>query len=343
MRPTMREIARAAGTSPSTVSRVLAGRAPAARIGKETAGRVLAAAGKLGYRPNLAARSLRTRRTHTLGLLVTELANPFFATIAGAAESAASTAGYSTIVATSGEDARREAEYLAVLRSRPVDGLIVAPAAGKAARAALTSVIRADIPVVLIDRRVPGIDCDRVLVNNRLGAAELVAALARLGAKRLAMAGGPPEVWTAEQRLAGFKAGLKRAGLSFSPRLVRSGLFATETGRRAARAFLAQKKPPDAIVAANNRILLGVLEVLERAGKKAHGMAIGGFDGVPFAGLLGRPVVVAEQPREEIGRQAARMLIERVEKKARGKAREMVLPVKVRTFGPETGPFELGA
>lgn len=342
MRPTLREIARAAGTSPSTVSRVLAGQASAARIGKETAARVRAAAKRLGYRPNLAARSLRTRRTHTLGLLVTELANPFFATIAGAVEATASKAGYSTIIATSGEDAGREAEYLSVLRARPVDGLIVAPAAGSKARATLAGVINADLPVVLIDRRVPGVDCDRVLVDNRLGAAELVAALAGLGAKRLAMAGGPPEVWTAAERLAGFKAGLKRAGLRFSPRLTRSGPFATETGRRAARAFLKEKPPPDAIVAANNRILLGVLEVLDRAGEKARRIAVGGFDGVPFAGLLGRPIVVAEQPREEIGRQAARMLIGRLENEARGKAREVVLPVKVRTFGPETGPFELG-
>ena len=340
----MREIARAADTSPSTVSRVLAGRASAARIGKKTAARVRAAAKRMGYRPNLAARSLRTRRTHTLGLLVTELANPFFATIAGAVESAASAAGYSTMIATSGEDARREAEYLSVLRARPVDGLIVAPAAGKVARGgALTSVIKSGLPTVLIDRRVPGIDCDRVLVDNRVGAAELVAALAKLGARRLAMAGGPPGVWTAAERLAGFKKGLKRAGLGFSPDLARSGAFATETGRRAARAFLKQKRPADAIVAANNRILLGVLEVLDRAGEKARRIAVGGFDGVPFAGLLGRPIVVAEQPREEIGRQAARMLIERLEGKARGKAREVVLPVTVRTFGAETGPFELGA
>jgi LacI family transcriptional regulator len=339
----MQQIARAAGVDPSTVSRVLSGKAGRARIGARTAERVLAAASRLGYRPNLAARALRTRRTQTLGLLVTELANPFFATIAGAVERAARAAGYSTLVATSGEEAEREAEYLAVLRARPVDGLIVAPAAGAQARSALAALVREGIPVVLIDRRVQGLDCDRVLVENRAAAARIVEELAALGARRLAMAGGPRGLWTADERLAGFREGLRTSGLEFAKSLTASGPFSTGTGLAAARKFLAARRPPDAIVAANNRILLGVLRALREAAEAAGDVAVGGFDGLPFAGLLGRPLVVAEQPREEIGRRATEMLVSRIEDPHAGKAREVVLDVNVRRYGPDSGPFELGA
>ena len=331
MAATMRQIAREAGVNPSTVSRVLSGGAQKGRIAPETAERVKAVALRLGYRPNLAARSLRTRRTNTLGLLVTELDNPFFATIAGAVESAASATGYSTIIATSGEDADREAEYLSVLRSRPTDGLIVAPAPGRRAADALRELARTGFPLVIIDRKIPRLAADRVLTDNRGGAAELVAALVALGCRRPAMAAGPEETWTGAERLAGFREGLRAAGLNAARGLVRSGSFSIETGRRAAQAFLRAKNPPDAIVAGNNRILMGVLEALEAAGEKARNVAAAGFDGVPFAGLLGRPVVVAEQPRAEIGRRAAGMLIERIEGR-KGKAREVVLPVRVRTF-----------
>ncbi len=342
MRPTMQEIARAAGVNPSTVSRVLSGQARETRIAEGTARKVLAAARRLGYRPNLAARALRTRRTHTLGLLVTELANPFFATIAGSFEDAARAAGYSTVIATSGEDQDREADYLSVLRSRPVDGLVVTPAAGPRAGKALSDAMKDGIPVVLIDRRVPGVRCDRVIVDNRAGAARLVARLAALGARRPAMAGGPPNLFTAAQRLAGFRDGLRAAGLPFSKSLTSSGPFAVETGIAAARKFMSAPRPPDAIVAANNRVLLGVLRALQEAGDPARHVAVAGFDGVPFAGLLGRPIVVAEQPRREIGRRAAELLVGRVEGRVSGKPREIVLQTTIRSHDPDSGPYELG-
>jgi LacI family transcriptional regulator len=338
----MQAIARAAGVDPSTVSRVLSGQAAKARIGKQTARKVLAAAARLGYRPNLAARALRTNRTHTLGLLVTELANPFFATIAAAVEDQARQKGYATIIATSGEDPSRETEYLSLLRSRPVDGVIVTPTPGARARKALQALASGGFPMVCIDRRVPGLRCDRVVVDNRGGAAQLVTSLAAIGARRLAIAGGPAAVWTAAERLAGFRAGLKRARLPFSKTMVRSGSYSTETGAKAARAFMRAKRPPDAIFAANNRILLGVVQALQQTGPKAAAVSLAAFDGLPFAGLLSRQVLIAEQPREEIGRRAVDLLVQRIDEIPTGGPREVVLPVQVRRFGPESGPFELG-
>ncbi len=337
----MKEIARTVKVSASTVSRVLAGQAEKARIAPATARSILAAASKLGYRPNLAARALRTSRTNTIGLLVTELDNPFFATIAGAVERRARERTFTTVIATSGEEAEREAEYVSVLRSRPVDGLIVAPAAGKRAAAALEALRQDGFPLVCIDRRIPGLDCDRVVVDNRGGARRLVEQLVQLGSRRIALAGGPRDVWTAAERLAGWKAGLKRASLSCPPALVSSGPFSVQTGIAAARKFMRAAHPPDAILAANNRVLLGVVRVLREMGAAAQHVAVGAFDGLPFAELLARRVVIAKQPCEEIGRRAAQLLIDRIEKSFTGKPRELVLPITVRASGPESAPFEI--
>ena len=316
---------------------MLAGRARAGRIAAATAGRVRAAARRLGYRPNLLARSLRTRRTRTLGLVVTDLANPFFATIAGAVEAAASAAGYTLIIAASGEDPGRELKYLRELQTRPTDGLMVAPTAGGEVRAELKKLAASGFPLVTIDRRVRGLECDRVVCDGRRAAGELVRWLAGLGCRRLALAGGPAGVWTAEERLAGFREGLRRSGLAFARGLFRAGAFAAGHGRAATAGFLRSERPPDGIVAANNRILAGVLEVLAEAGPAARHIAVAGFDGVPYAAFLSRPAAVAEQPEEEIGRAAARLLIERVEGRP-GPPREALLPVTIRTFSP--GPAE---
>jgi LacI family transcriptional regulator len=156
------------------------------------------------------------------------------------------------------------------------------------------------------------------------------------------MAGGPSGLFTAAERLAGFRDGLRAAGLPFLKALTSSGPFAVETGLRAARKFMRATRPPDAIVAANNRVLLGVLRALQEAGHDARQVAVAGFDGVPFAGLLGRPIVVAEQPRREIGRRAAELLVGRVEGSVSGKPREIMLQTTIRSHDPDSGPYELG-
>jgi len=279
------------------------------------------------------ARSLRTRRTHSLGLVVTELANPFFATIAGAVEAEASAAGYTVMVAATGEDADRQIAYLRELQARPADGLIVAPGQGGEVLGALQSLVAAGVPLVTIDRRIEEVRCDRVLCDSRRAAAELVAVLAGMGCRRLAMASGPDGLWTADQRLAGFRQGLATAGLPLPAGMAAAGPFSVEHGRTAAAAFLDAPEPPDGIVAANNRILAGVLEELSTRGQAAAGVAVAGFDGVPYAPFLGRPIAVAEQPEDQIGRTAARALIERIQG-LKDPPRELMLPIAIKTFRP---------
>jgi LacI family transcriptional regulator len=341
MPPTIRDIARLAGVDASTVSRVLSGKGRSGRIAGQTIERVHAIANENGYRPNLVARSLRTSKTHTLGLLVTDLANPFFATIAAACEAEASAAGYGVVVATSGENSERESEYLSLLRSRPVDGLIVVPA-GVFAHATLKLLLAEGFPVALVDRLVKGVHCDSVVVDNDSGARGIISAFVGMGVRIIAIAGGPVDTWTGSERMEGFRAGIQEGGLPLIEELIESGPYSVEAGRRAAEKFMSARTMPDAIVAANNHILLGILEVLTEIGEDAAHIAVGGFDGVPFAGFLGRPVVIAEQPRREIGRVAARMLIDRIEGTWDGGARESVLPLRIRRIGPDSGSFDLG-
>ncbi len=340
MPPTIRDIARLAGVDASTVSRVLSGKGKSARIGDETAERIRAIADEYGYRPNLAARSLRTSKTHTLGLLVTDLSNPFFATIAAACEAEASAAGYGVIVATSGERRDRESEYLSLLRSRPVDGFIMTPA-DTHPHDTMNLLLDEGFPLVFMDRRVHGICCDSVVVDNRAGARRIVSALTALGARTIAIAGGPRDTWTGSERMEGFLEGFRDGGLSGFDDLIEIGPYNVETGRRATEKFMGSGVVPDAIVAANNQILLGVLEVLMKIGKPTAHVAVAAFDGVPFAGLLGRPVVIAEQPRREIGRLATRMLIDRIEGRWDGQPREVTLPVHVRVLGPDSDSLDL--
>ncbi len=341
MPPKIQDIARLAGVNSSTVSRVLSGKGKSARIGDDTSRRIIDIAGELGYRPNLAARALRTNKTDTLGLLVTDLSNPFFATIAAACEAEASSLGYGVVVATSGENRDRESEYLALLRSRPVDGLIMTPA-DVHPHDSLSLLVEKDFPLVFMDRRVNGILCDSVVVDNRSGARELISALVGIGKSNIAVAGGPRDTWTGSERMEGFREGILNSGVTLNEALVETGPYDIETGRRAAEKFMRSKDVPDAIVAANNNILIGVLEVLMEIGGPAVHIAVAAFDGVPFADLLGRPIIIADQPRREIGRVATRMLIERIEGSWGGEYREIVLPVQIKRYGINHAPAGLG-
>jgi DNA-binding LacI/PurR family transcriptional regulator len=192
-------------------------------------------------------------------------------------------------------------------------------------------------PLVLMDRRVDGMRCDSVVVDNQDGAKRLVGELVDIGAGTIAVACGPDDTWTGAERMKGFTAGIEGAGLTLPDELVYTGPYDKETGRRAARCFLESGARPDAVVAANNLILEGVLEVLMEKGAGGEGIAVGAFDGVPFAGLMNRPIVVAKQPRREIGRRAARLLIERIEETAGDAPREEVLPVRITRTGADHG------
>jgi LacI family transcriptional regulator len=275
---------------------------------------------------------MRTQKTHSAGLLTTDLDNPFYGALAGAVEARLAGEGYATIIAASWEDPERQLAYLSTLGSRPVDGLIVVPTGTRRERAVLDGLVRSSFPLVVIDRLLPGLKADFVITESRSGGASLVKELVNHGCRRPALVGGPKGVWTAEERKAGFRQGIAAAGLRWSPSLVIPGPFSVEHGRRAARRLIAMKNPPDGIMAANNKLLVGVLEVLVEAGSRFADVPVAGFDGVPFASLLGRPVFVADQAPGEIGKAAAGLLLKRIGNTKRKPAVRR-LPVRIRKHG----------
>lgn len=280
MRPTLLDIARATHTSVSTVSRVLAGGASAARMSHDTQVRVLEAANRLGYRPNLVARSLRTRRSQTVALLVSDIANPWFGQMASLIEQSLHHHRYSLMLCNSGEDEELEREYLRLLPGKGIDGLIVVPVLHS--RKALMELLPAGLPLVVLDRPIPGIACS-VSSDQEQAAAILCDALERAGVKRVAIVCGPQRIVTHRRRC-------ELVASRFEVIACHEGPAQRDTGRRAYIKFLHIEA--DAIVCTNNFLGQGVIDSLADAECPP---TIGCFDEIALMDLLPVPIVCSVQ------------------------------------------------
>ncbi len=219
MAVTIRDVARAAGVSTATAARALGGyghASPAARH------KVAESAHRLGYRPNEVARALVSRATTTVGLVVGDIENPFFAAAARGLADAMDAQGYTVLLANADEDAEREARAVEALRARQVDGMVVVPAPG-ASPGHLADLVSARIPLVLLDRVVAGVEADSVLVRNTAGAADAVAHLTGLGHRRIGVVSDLPGITSSDERIAGYRRALRAAGIEPDPSLVSIG------------------------------------------------------------------------------------------------------------------------
>jgi LacI family transcriptional regulator len=305
MRPTMSDVARAAGVSLKTVSRVVNGEPG---VSPETCERVREAIETLGFRRNEAARALRQGHvSRTLGLVIEDLANPFYFGIVRGVEEAASRRGLLVITASSDESGEREQELTLALCERRVDGLIVVPAATD--HTYLLPEMRLGVRIVFLDRPPRGIEADTVLVDNVGGAEAATTHLLEHGHGRVAMVGDTPTLYTSVERLQGYRAALARQGLQFDERLVRLGRHDVAAAERAAEELLALPDPPTAIFAGNNRSTIGVLRAISNGGPP---IALVGFDDFELAELLPMPVTVVAADSVELGRRAARLLLDRL-------------------------------
>jgi len=277
---TLADIARETNTSVSTVSRVLSGGAAAQRISRETRGRITAAASRLGYRPNLLARSLRTRKSNTIALLLADVGNPFFGQIASLIEQRLHREGYSLFVCNSSEDAKRESEYLELLPRKAIDGLIIVVTA--ASKRALADHFGPDVPIVLLDREVPGMSAS-VTSDQEQGANALCDALERVGAKRAVLVSGPDSIVTHRRRAEALR---KRLNIVAE----HTGAPLADTGRQAFVKFLAERF--DAVVCTNNNIAQGFVDAIESIDRPP---IIGCFDDVPMMHLLPLPIATSVQ------------------------------------------------
>jgi len=306
-----------------TVSRVINQSGYASLAVRE---KVMAAVVELGYMPNTLARSLRIRRTNTLALILTDITNPYFTTIARGVEDAASAAGYTVIFGNTDESEEKECRYLDMIQQKRVDGILLVPAGGSPQ--SVEGIRRVGTPLVVIDRRIPGEVVDVVRCDSEDGAYRLARLLLDLGHRQIALLTGVSTVSTAEDRASGFRRALREAGVA-EP-VVIYGNFTQDSGFANTRRVLALQPRPTALIAANNFIAIGALKAVRAAGLEVpEEMAMAGFDDLPAALVVEPFLTVAAQPAYEMGRQAAQLLISRLSGANKAPPQEILLPVEL--------------
>ncbi|NNG35701.1 substrate-binding domain-containing protein [Nakamurella aerolata] len=335
---TIADVARLAGVSTATVSRVINNNAD---VDPVLAARVRKAIADLNYRPSRLARSLRTRRSTVWAVIISDIRNPFFTDMVRGIEDLAYANNYSLMLCNAEEDLAKEHDYLSLAVDEHMAGVILAPASPT--ETDLDPLHSNAIPVVTVDRRLQDPTIDRVLIDNHGGAAAAVEHLWANGFRRIGCISGPPAVTTGADRLAGYRDGLIAHHVHPDDELVRFGDFHTESAKRAMAELLQLPTPPDAVFVANNLMTIGALEAIAEAGLAVpDDIGIVGFDDMSWAALLQPPLTTIGQPTYEVGAETARLLLSRLSGYA-GKGREVVLPTQlyqrassVRTTTPPT-------
>lgn len=311
----LKHLAETTGLSVSTVSRVLSGKAAAYRISKETQARVHQAAGQQGIVVNEVARGLRLRTTQTIGLIIPDVSNPFFAALARHVEHLARARGYSVLLADSQESSEVEAESVRLMRSRRVDGLVVAPV-GLDSRH-LQPLADDRWPLVLVDRVPSGFSGYGVTCNNREGARLAVEHLIQQGHKRIVCLQGLPDSSANQERVHGYREALKKTRLPVDETLIIGHDYAIETGREAVQQLFAGKhNRPTAILALGNLIALGALQALRTLRLKVpRHVSLISFDEQPWAELIDPPLTTISQPIEALAEHAMELLFQQLHSK----------------------------
>jgi LacI family transcriptional regulator len=301
----MSDVSREAGVSTATVSRALTG---SAEVDPETKKLVLAAVEKLNYRPNLVARGLRRRSSQVIALIVTDIENPFYTAICRGVEDAAWGSGYSVILCNADRDIGKEREYIRVVADQNASGVIISPASVR--KTDVSELVARRLPVVAVDMSLPAAS-GSVLVDNRDAGALATRHLIRKGCRRIACITGPAENATAHDRAEGYARAVADAGIQSDPDLTIYSNYMEDGGYRAAQCVLEYEKRPDGIFVTNNRMAVGVLRALQERGIAIpEHLKVIGFDELPWALELHPNLSLVRQPAYRIGREAARLLID---------------------------------
>lgn len=305
----LEDVARAAGVSASTVSRVISRPGMVASATRERVEQVIA---ELGYRPSRVARRLRVEagRSKLIGLILPDIQNPFFADLARGVEDAARERGYAVFLGNSDEDAGKESRYLDIMRAESVSGVILPPAAGSGGR--VRDLLDEGVAVVCVDRRLPGTCVDTVVMNNRRGARQATEHLIGLGHDRIGFIEGLAGLSTTAERLEGYREALRAAAIEPDPGLFGAGGSRQAGGRRVAERLLEGGRPT-ALIAGNSLMTLGALEAARALGLRVPAdVALVGYDDVPWADVVVPPLTVVRQNASSLGRRAMEVLLRRL-------------------------------
>jgi LacI family transcriptional regulator len=319
---TLVDVARRAGVSTMTVSRVIN---ESGYTSQATRARVNVAIAELGYMPNSLARQLRSKRTRTIALVVTDIRNPFFTTIASGVEDTARARQYAVMFCNTYESEVEEAQYVRVLIERQVDGVLLVPACGAGSSVRLLQ--SRGMPTVLLDRHVRDVVVDEVRADSRAGAYAATSHLTALGHRRIAILAGPEGVSTSTDRVAGYRDALLEACPAGDCGRILFGEFNEASGYSMTCQLLQAQPRPTAIFATNNFIAFGALRALREAGLAIPAdVSVVVFDDLPPGWVLDPFLTVVAQPAYEIGRQAAELLLQRLVGEASDGPRSIVLP-----------------
>lgn len=305
---TIREVAEKAGVSPTTVSHVVNS---TRFVSEDVRQRVLEAMRQLNYRPNALARSLRRGETHTLGLILPDSANPFFAEISHSIESAAFGHGYSVILCNTENDINKERLYTEVLENKQVDGMIFVAAGGD--REALAEIVRKGLPLVVVDREMGDLELDTVVTDNFHGGLIAAQHLIASGHRLIACITGPSNITPTSDRVSGFRAALKQANILADESLFVRGDFHAPSGYEVTMHLLQRVPRPTAIFVCNDMMAIGGIRAASQLGLRVpDDVSIVGFDDIELASYTTPPLTTVAQPKQEIGSQAVEQILERM-------------------------------
>jgi LacI family transcriptional regulator len=325
-RPTIADVARLAGVHKATASRALNPEADA-RVSAATARRVRTAAQELGFTPNSAARSLRTNRSFTVGVLIPDLTNPLFPPLVRGLEDRLAAAGYVALIGNTDGNDDRERLIVEQMRARRIDGL--ASATARLRYPLLAQAAAAGLPVVLMNRMATDHSFPAVSVDNERGIRLAVAHLAALGHRRIAHIAGPQDVSTGLERYRGFAAAMAACGLAVPAELVVfARAFSIQEGTRCGALLLERDSGCTAVAAANDMLAVGCCTAIEAAGRSCPAdVSVVGFNDMPFIDRLRPPLTTIRFPHYQVGHEAAGALLELIAGRSR--------PVRVLRLAPE--------
>lgn len=325
---TLQSISEELGISVSTVSRVLNGKGKKYRISQKTEEKVLSTAKKLGYTPNQIARGLRLQKTFTIGYVIPDISNPFFASIAQSIEKEARKLEYSVLVSDTAENTEIESQILKLYTERKVDGLIISPVGQYYNH--INDLIKKNIPVVLIDRYFADTKIPFVTSDNYQGAFNAVSHMIENGHEKIACIQGLSNTMPNIERVRGYRDALQKNGLEVKDELIVGDSFGEANGYIEMKILLKKKERPTAIFAVSNLISLGVLRALNEENLKVPGdVSIVSFDDQPYSNFLATPMTSVAQQSSEIGFVATKLLIDIIESKREFESNGIFLPTKL--------------
>ncbi|AZR74901.1 hypothetical protein BBF96_10665 [Anoxybacter fermentans] len=301
---TLKDIAKKAGVSESTVSRVLNG---IPKASSETRDKILKIAKELGYYPNDVARSLAKQKTHIIGLIVSDIANPYFASVIGGVEEVASLKGYSLIISATGGKEKEELKYIKILKEKKVDGIVFM--SGRMPDSCEKALVESEIPTVVVSRKVKSF-LPSIHIDNIGESYKAVEYLIKLGHRRIAMISGPCiDKESGYHRLLGYKNALADYDLPFEEELVQEGDFKMDSGRKAMENLLSLKKLPTAVFAASDAMGVGAIKAIKKAGLRVpEDISVIGFDNSIISLACDPELTTIGQPVKDLGRTAMEML-----------------------------------